>query len=161
MRSSGNILFAAGLLLFSSIAAQAQHEDIHLFIDNWHAAAADANGDLFFGSIDENGIYIGTDATERWTKAEFQTFAKPFFDRKQAWDFKPYDRQIHISADGNLAWFSELLRTWMGVCRGSGILVRTSNGWKIAQYHLSVTVPNEIIGDFIKLIDVSSSSPKK
>jgi hypothetical protein len=65
------------------------------------------------------------------------------------------------TTDGEVAWFSELLTTWMGVCRGSGIVVQTPNGWRIAQYHLSVTVPNEIIGDFLKLIDNSSSSPKK
>jgi hypothetical protein len=40
----------------------------------------------------------------------------------------------------------------MGVCRGSGIVKKTPNGWKIEQYHLSVTVPNEIIKDFITLV---------
>jgi ketosteroid isomerase-like protein len=151
-----------GLLTFlCPVTAHAQHEDIHRFIDNWHRAAAEANAEAFFGAMHDDCIYIGTDATERWTKPEFSGFAKPYFDRKKAWDFKPYGRDIHVTPDGSLAWFSELLTTWMGVCRGSGVLVRTSNGWRITQYHLSVTVPNEIIGDFIKLIDESSSSPKK
>jgi hypothetical protein len=150
-----------GLVFLMSIQAFAQHPDIHLFIDNWHRAAAQADSDVFFGSMHDDCVYIGTDATERWTKPEFVRFAKPHFDKKKAWDFKPYDRDLHVTSDGSLAWFSELLTTWMGVCRGSGILVKTSNGWKISQYHLSVTVPNEIIGDFIKLIDESSSSPKK
>jgi len=101
----------------------------------------------------ENCIYIGTDETERWTKSEFVTFAKPYFDAGKAWDFKPYDRDIHVTSDGQIVWFSELLTTWMGVCRGSGILAKTKKGWKIEQYHLAITVPNAIVKDFISLVD--------
>jgi hypothetical protein len=127
--------------------------EIKSILDNWHLAATNANADQFFGAMSENSIYIGTDATERWTKQEFKAFAEPYFKRGKAWDFKPYDRDIHISADGKHVWFSELLQTWMGVCRGSGILSKTTEGWKIDQYHLSVTVPNDVIKDFIKLVD--------
>ena len=136
------------------IASFAQdHQEIHTFIDNWHRAAAEAKAEPFFGSIAEDGIYIGTADFERWTKAEFVKFAEPFFKKGKAWDFKPYDRDVHVSSDGKYAWFSELLTTWMGTCRGSGILEKSGTQWKISQYHLSVTVPNEIIGDFIKLVD--------
>src|SRR5688572_23746894 len=128
-------------------------KEIHTFIDNWHKAAATADGETFFGSMSDSSIYIGTDATERWTKNEFMVFAKPYFDRGKAWDFKPYDRDLHVTSDGKHAWFSELLTTWMGICRGSGVLIKTPKGWKIEQYHLSVTVPNEIIKDFISLVD--------
>jgi hypothetical protein len=41
----------------------------------------------------------------------------------------------------------------MGVCRGSGVLEKTKQGWKIKQYHLSVTVPNDLVRDFISLVD--------
>ena len=33
----------------------------------------------------------------------------------------------------------------MGRCRGSGVLVRSDAGWKIAQYNLSVPVPNSMV----------------
>lgn len=137
-----------------------QQAEINTFIDKWHRAAATANSDVFFGSMAENSIYIGTDAKERWTKTAFITFAKPYFDAGKAWDFKPYDRDLHVSPDGRYVWFSELLTTWMGVCRGSGVLQKTTSGWAIEQYHLSVTVPNEIIKDFITLVD-QSGKPKK
>jgi hypothetical protein len=133
--------------------AQKDTTSIHAFINAWHVAAAKANAELFFNSVEDNGIYIGTDASERWTKKEFYTFAKPYFDKGKAWDFKPYNRDLHVSNDGRYAWFSELLTTWMGVCRGSGVLVKTSDGWKIVQYHLSVTVPNDLVRDFISLVD--------
>jgi hypothetical protein len=129
-----------------------RHE-VNDFLDQWHQAASTANAEIFFGSMADSSIYIGTDATERWTKPEFMTFAKPYFDRGRAWDFKPYSRDIHVSDDGRHVWFSELLTTWMGVCRGSGILVNDGTKWKLEQYHLSVTVPNDIIRDFISLVE--------
>ena len=128
-------------------------QSINAFLDAWHVAAAKADSTGFFGVMSDSSIYIGTDATERWTKQEFMQFAMPYFRKGKAWDFKPYDRDIHFSSDGKLVWFSELLTTWMGICRGSGMMVKTQDGWKIEQYHLSVTVPNEIIRDFISLVD--------
>jgi len=144
----------------NSKPASDQAAELNLFIDNWHRAAGSADGSTFFGSMSENSIYIGTDATERWTKTEFITFAKPYFDRGKAWDFKPYDRDLHVTNDGQHAWFSELLTTWMGVCRGSGIMTKTSGGWKIDQYHLSVTVPNDAIKDFITLVNNFNNQKK-
>lgn len=141
------------LLFLSRTVSYSQHQEIDIFLDEWHKAAATANADLFFGSMTDESIYIGTDATERWSKSEFIAFAKPHFDKGTAWTFEPYSRDIHISPDGRYVWFSELLSTWMGVCRGSGILSKTSGTWKIEQYHLSVTVPNEAIKDFISLVD--------
>jgi hypothetical protein len=152
------------LLSCNATILPAQNQDanqgLHQFINNWHEAAAKADAKTFFGSLSENSIYIGTDASERWTKKEFVSFAKPYFDRGKAWDFKPYDRDLHLSPDGQYVWFSELLTTWMGVCRGSGILVKTPNGWAIEQYHLSVTVPNDVIKDFITLVDNFSKRQK-
>jgi hypothetical protein len=143
-----------------AVPAQAQHRDVNRFIDQWHQAATDANSDSFFDAMADTSIYIGTDANERWSKQEFMAFAKPYFDKGKAWDFKPYDRDLHFSADGKYVWFSELLKTWMGVCRGSGIMHNTKGVWKIQQYHLSVTVPNELIKDFISLVDQFSKQKK-
>ena len=135
------------------VTAQKSLPEINQFIDRWHLAASEANAAVFFGSMADNSIYIGTDARERWTKAEFVSFAKPYFDQGKAWDFKPYDRDLHVTSDDQVVWFSELLTTWMGVCRGSGILTKAPQGWKIEQYHLSVTVPNDLIKDFIALVE--------
>lgn len=145
-----------------SITASAQTDaEINAFMDAWHAAAARADAQLFFGSMAEESVYIGTDDHERWNKKEFMSFAMPYFEKGKAWDFKPYDRHIHVGDGGRVVWFSELLNTWMGVCRGSGVIVRTNGRWKIKQYHLSVTVPNEIIRDFIQLVDAYHLKDKK
>lgn len=148
------------LFLMAPCMAVAQSKEIDTFIDEWHAAASQADAQSFFGKMAENAVYIGTDATERWSKSEFYAFAKPYFDKGKAWDFKAYNRQVHVSKDGKYVWFSELLTTWMGICRGSGVLEKTPTGWQIQQYHLSVTVPNEIIKDFLTLVENSSKQKK-
>ncbi len=50
-----------------------------------------------------------------------------------------------------MVWFDELLDTWMGTCRGSGVLEKNNKEWKIKQYVLSVTIPNDSIQKVIKL----------
>lgn len=146
------IIIALLLLVSGTAFSQPDTVAIHKFIDDWHLAATKADANAYFDSIADHGIFIGTDATERWNKQQFYTFAKPHFDKGKAWDFKAYGRSVHVSNDGRFVWFSELLTTWMGVCRGSGILEKTPQGWKIQQYHLSVTVPNDLIRDFITLV---------
>jgi len=57
-----------------------------------------------------------------------------------------------------MAWFDELLDTWMGACRGSGVLRKTSDGWKIAHYNLALTVPNEKMNQVIDVIGKQSGN---
>ena len=123
----------------------AEKEAVNSMLDNWHKSASEAAYDSYFMSMAKASVFIGTDASENWRKEDFKTFSKPFFDRGKAWDFKPLERNVYVSSDGKTAWFDELLDTWMGVCRGSGVLVKTEEGWKIEHYVLSVTIPNENI----------------
>jgi hypothetical protein len=145
-------IFVSILFLFFAFStfAQSKNAPIDDQLDKWHRAAATGNAEGFFGLMADNSLYIGTDSWERWTKEEFYQFAKPYFDRGKAWDFIPSDRRIDFSKDGKTLWFSELLATWMGTCRGSGVMIREKSGWKLVQYHLSVTVPNEKIQHFIE-----------
>ena len=140
-----------------NLTAQDKNE-INNFLDQWHRAAAEADANIYFGSMADSSIYIGTDATERWTKQAFWEFSKPYFDKGKAWNFKPYDRQLHVDQSGNVIWFSELLDTWMGVCRGSGIVEKINGQWKIRQYHLSVTIPNDNMPEFLELMKLDSDN---
>ena len=137
-------------LLFTScktidISELPTKENINKIVSNWHNDAKNANFNNYFNRISNDGFYIGTDQNEIWTKEEFQTFSKPYFDKKNTWDFKTIKRNIFFSKDKNVAWFNELLDTWMGTCRGSGVLALENGVWKIKQYVLSVTIPNSEI----------------
>ncbi len=127
-------------------------EEINQFINDWHQASATADADAFFGSMTEDAIYIGTDSHERWLRDELRTWAKKAFERDTAWSFTLIERQIHLGDDKKTAWFNETLETKMGLCRSSGILTYTPKGWKIRHYHLSITVPNELIDSLQELV---------
>lgn len=118
-------------------------QTIDSLMNNWHRAAANGNLTAYIGAMDTNSIYIGTDATENWKRDEFETFCKPYFDKKTTWDFKTLSRNIYLSVNQQTAWFDELLKTHMGTCRGSGTLELKENGWKIKHYVLSLTIPND------------------
>ncbi|MDE5417888.1 nuclear transport factor 2 family protein [Labilibaculum sp. DW002] len=128
-----------------------KEKEVAEFITNWHKAAADANINSYFGMMSEDAIYIGTDASERWTKKEFFQFCEPHFAKGKAWDFKAFDRKIYFSEDGKTAWFNELLNTWMGVCRASGVIRNENNTLLITHYHLSVTIKNEKVKEFLQI----------
>ena len=125
---------------------------VNNLLDEWHKAASNADFDEFFGKMHEDAIYLGTQADERWSKNEFIDFAKPFFDKGRAWSFKPFNRTLYKSNDANLYWFEESLKTWMGVCRGSGVFLKNYDEWKIIHYNLSVTISNDLVNDFIDVI---------
>ena len=149
------MFLALTLLLFSFTSytndENKEQEQINSVLNNWHKAAADANAKLYFEALTEDAIFIGTDATENWNKKQFEAFAKPYFDKGKAWDFKPLERHIYLSKDQKTAWFDELLDTWMKVCRGSGVMVKVGNEWKIQHYVLSMTVPNDNTNEVIKI----------
>lgn len=126
--------------------------EIDSLMNRWHKAAATADEDVFFGLMTENAEYIGTDPSEHWKRDELKKWSEKYFQRESAWDFKPKSRIIHFTQNGQYAWFDELLDTWMGDCRGSGILVKTNEGWRIEQYVLSMTVLNDLTKDYIKLL---------
>jgi len=148
------ISILVSLISISNLYSQnSDYKIINGIMNKWHKAASEADGDKYFSAMSDDAIYIGTDATELWTKKQFKAFAKPYFDAGKAWDFKTISRNIYFSKDKNVAWFDELLDTWMGVCRGSGVLEKVDGNWEIKHYHLSVTVPNPKMKEFVKLME--------
>ena len=116
---------------------------IDSMLDEWHLAAANADFDAYFGLMTDDGVFLGTDATENWQNAEFRTFSKPYFERGKAWSFAAVERNIYLDANGETAWFDEVLDTQMKLCRGSGVVKKIGDEWKVAHYVLSIAVPNE------------------
>lgn len=137
-------------LLVSMLSMAQNTQEINVFLDNWHLAAAQAKFENYFQALDQNSIFIGTDATENWTKPQFEAFAKPFFEKGKTWNFKTLQRNVYFT-NNQTVYFDELLDTQMKICRGSGVLVKTKKGWKIKHYVLSMTVPNENVSEIVKI----------
>ena len=151
------VIVLIGLVLFGCKSKQItnqknQESEINLILNNWHKAAAEANFNSYFDAMADDAIFIGTDATENWNKPAFIQFAKPYFDKGKAWNFTSLERNIYFSSDKKTAWFDELLNTQMKICRGSGVLVLDEKGnWKIKQYVLSMTIPNDHTDEVVKI----------
>ncbi len=121
------------------------------FLSSWHQLAA--KGDRkYFDYFSDNGVFMGTDSWERWRKDEFEQKFGVLFNNKKAWEFEARKRNIDFNADSTVIWFDETLDTWMGTCRGSGVIQRRGDDLKIRQYHLAVTVPNAMIADYLVLL---------
>lgn len=129
------------------------YKEVNRLMDGWHQAAAVADEDVFWGSMTQDAIYLGTDINERWTAKDMSEWAQPYFDRESAWSFTPKNRKITFDSDHRIGWLDEELDTWMGSCRGSAVVIRTTEGWKIKHYHLAIAVPNDSVDDYLKLID--------
>lgn len=163
-------IFAACLLYFSSCTSNEKNaattvvdtvdgkKQINAMLDSFNIAAAKADYKTYFDFYTDNAIFTGTDAKERWNKKEFMEWAKPYFERGHAWNFTSLQRDIYFDKSGEVAWFDELLNTQMKICRGSGVVVRQGNNWKVQQYILSVTVPNEELDSVIKMKSMKEDS---
>lgn len=126
-------------------------KQISAMLDSFNVAAASAEYDRYFNFYTSDATFNGTDATENWDKKAFMTWAKPFFDKKTTWNFSALQRNIYFGKANDIAWFDELLSTQMKICRGSGVVVKEGDEWKVQQYVLSTTVPNTILDSVIKL----------
>jgi len=139
------------LIFILLISFQSIGQNLDSLVNQWHKAAGQANFDNYFNFMDSSFVFLGTAPGERWGKQDFATFSKPYFDKGKAWDFTPSNRIWSFSKDSTIAWFDEDLATWMEGCRGSGILVKSNNEWKIVYYNLTVLIENEKIQEFIEL----------
>ncbi len=154
------------LLIFSSFVssflfAQKEVEIVGQLLDDWHQAAANANQQSYFDFIANDGIYIGTDATENWTKDEFFEWSKSYFENGKAWSFTANSRNIYISENRMFAWFDELLSSGSVTLRGSGVLQKVDDGWKLKHYVLSLPVPNDKFKEVVEIFNNKDVKPEE
>lgn len=126
-------------------------QQIEALLDTLNATAARADFIAYFNCYTDDAVFMGTDATERWNKKEFMQWSKPFFQNGKAWKFTSLQRNLYFDGTGNFAWFDELLNTQMKICRGSGVVSKQGNDWKLKQYVLSITIPNALIDTIIPM----------
>jgi len=149
-------------LLCFALTSVSPEAAVAAVLDDWHAAAAAADEARYFGHFADGAVFLGTDATERWTVEEFRKYAHPYFAKGKAWSFRAVARHVAFSKDGSVAWFDESLDTPnLGPSRGSGVLVRTPAGWKIAHYYLSVPIPNDLMKEIKDRIDRYANEKEK
>lgn len=134
---------------------------ISAVLNDFHDAASKADENRYFNHFTPDAVFIGTDAKERWTYSQFRAYAKPHFDAGTGWSYTATSRNIFLSPNADVAWFDEMLENKKyGTCRGTGVLIKVDQIWRISQYHLVIPVPNELVADLMKLIADSNNETK-
>ena len=127
--------------------------DIGKLLDAFHASAAKADEAAYFGCFADGAVFLGTDASERWTLAEFRAYAHPHFSEGKGWTYVPQERHVELVGGAHVAWFDEVLKSEKhGLCRGTGVVARTEQGWRVAQYSLTFLVPNDAAAAVVEAI---------
>ena len=144
------ILFLLSLLFTAHLSANPDKTSVNTILDQLHHSASKADGKIYFSLFSEKAVFIGTDPTETWSIYEFEDFALPYFNNGTGWTYHPRNRHIYFSESAKTVWFDEMLdNDKYGETRGTGVLVKTDRGWKIAQYHLSIPIQNSLTNDII------------
>ena len=126
---------------------------INKVLDDLHLFASQAKGKEYFKLFDDDAIFFGTDANERWTKLKLDEYAMERFKNGSGWTYNSISRNIYLDNDKNTAWFDEELNNEKyGVFRGTGVLVKSNNIWKIKQYNLLLPIPNDLLIEYSKEI---------
>ena len=128
------------------------------------AAAAKADGKEYFACFDTEGIFFGTDPTERFTFPELKAFLGPYFEKGTGWKREVSDRHVYVGSNNQIGWFEEKSKRLDVTMRTTGVVRKTAKGWKIVQYNTSITVPNEIypqIEELVREADKSKGDGKK
>jgi hypothetical protein len=137
------------LIAAPALAATPEEAAAGRTLDAFHAAAARSDFAAYFDLFTPDGVFIGTDAHERWTVPEFKAYARPAFAAHKGWVYVPRAASRHVTLAvipcRCVAWFDELLDSKSyGTSRGTGVLVKGPHGWKIAQYALTFPIPNAL-----------------
>lgn len=108
-------------------------------------AGAEADPAAFLALLSTDAVFLGVDGTNRLQGQSLRSFVSEQFSRGEAWEYRSHGREIMLSADGEVAWFNETLaHDQLGHGWGSGVLIKTGAGWRVAQYNFSIVAPDNI-----------------
>ncbi|RZA27415.1 MAG: protein with SnoaL 3 domain, NTF 2 superfamily [Proteobacteria bacterium] len=142
-------------------AASPQETKVSAVLDSFHKSASKAQLEPYFAHFAKDGVFIGTDVTERWTVDEFRAYVTPFFNQGKGWTYLSKNRHISFNPESTVAWFDEGLENpKYGTARGTGVLRLQNSEWKIAQYHLTFPIPNDLAASFTDIIKAFEAKTK-
>ena len=133
-----------------SLRIEEQQHDSHRaaigqLLDGLHRAAAESDAQDYFARYTEEAVFLGTDASERWSIGEFKAYAAKPFAEGRGWRYDVVSRHLVPTGNPEIYGFDEVLSNEkLGLCRGSGLVVFDGERWRVAQYVLSMLIPNAI-----------------
>ena len=151
------VAFLLATLVSAVACAQtepAPAEAINRVLDDFHDAAVNGDKVRYLNHLTADAVFMGTDEQERWPKdPDFSRYVEAHFSDGHGWAYRSVERHVKVGDRADVAWFDEVVYSETnGRFRGTGVLLRDSNQWKIAHYALSFLVYNE---DWDKVIELT------
>jgi len=126
---------------------------IDALLDAFHTAAGAADEERYLATLTGDMVFLGTAPGERWQGAEWRDFVHSSFSRGKGWTYIPSGRAVVLEPRGLVAWFDETVdNEHFGSCRGSGVVRQEDGAWRIAQYNLTIPVPDALVPDLVSRI---------
>ncbi len=146
-------------LSFTASANEAEVTAIGKVLDDFHDAAARGDKARYLGHMTDDGVFMGTDEWERWPKEpDFVDYVGSRFKDGSGWSYRSVERNVQLADSGDVAWFDEVVFSETnGRFRGTGVLLKQGDDWKIAHYAMSFLIFNENWQDVIELSKKTSA----
>ncbi|CAN5328006.1 hypothetical protein BH10PSE1_BH10PSE1_01720 [soil metagenome] len=149
-------MIAPFAVLFLALqTAPSPEAEVAAVLDRLNAASTAADGPAYFALFAPDARFVGTDASEHWSLSEFRPLYEPYFAQGKGWSYPATDRTITVAPIDCrcIAWFEEkLTNASYGETRGSGVMRLIDGQWKIEQYVLSFSVPNDVSKTVVEVI---------
>lgn len=132
-------------------------DSIGKLMDGLHYTASQADLDGYLGSFTKNAVFMGTDDWERWSRpTTLDAYVKERFKGGTGWTYESVERHIIFADSGKTAWLDEIIVSpkW-GRFRGTGVVTKQGDTWKIAHYSMSVLVANEA---FVEIAEINKKA---
>jgi ketosteroid isomerase-like protein len=158
-----------------TVSPAEEERAINAVLDDWHDAASEGQEKRCLDHLADKFVFLGTGESESRPAPAFFAQAVPRYFKKDAPGHvvAAKGRNIALGNDGRTAWFVESLTCEKcGLMRGSGGLVkevvkRVVGGvskeeiaWRIAEYHLSLVIPDKSF-DAVAKITAAQTQPAK
>ncbi|NQX88229.1 MAG: nuclear transport factor 2 family protein [Halioglobus sp.] len=122
-------------LMLAASTPSVAGDSADITLDNLHQAGAAADPATFLAQMTADAVLLGMGGTGQLEGPSLQQYVNERFARGDAWDVRSVYRVVQHAVDGNTAWFTEHLEdTAGGRSWATGVLIRTSGHWQIAQY---------------------------
>ncbi len=131
------------------LSAREHARIVHVLTSHLKAAATKDTA-LLRNSFTADGVFIGTDDTEQWS---IKQLVQVLESTENGWDMTTcIDRSIYKisgAVDNTVVFFEVIRHKKYGIMRGSGVIIKTDGvaDWRIAQYVLSFSVPNNVVSE--------------
>ncbi len=116
-------------------------------LDTFYSAGMVGNQAGVIAVLAPDAVFLGVAGKPRLQGQELRDALNESIASGSRWNYLSSERVVRQSVDGSVAWFDERLADQqLGNGRASGVLLKNGEVWQIAQYNLTLPLPDALTG---------------